>query len=67
MFATIFGFLSNGLAVLNKLLPSWEWKGGRAAAERDQMKEAADDRAKIDAVPAPSERDVVERLRKQGF
>ena len=54
MFATIFGFLSNGLAVLNKLLPSWEW-------------EAADDRAKIDAVPAPSERDVVERLRKQGF
>ena len=67
MFGSILGILSGGLRIVNKLLPSWEWKGGQAAERARQSKEAADDRAEMDAVPAPSERDVVDRLRKRGL
>ncbi len=67
MIGAIFRFLSSGLSVLNKLLPSWEWKGGQAAAERDQAERTADAQARMDAVAPVSERDVVERLRRKGF
>ena len=42
MWTAIVSILSSGLSVLNKLLPSWEWKGGQAAAERDAAKGSAD-------------------------
>ena len=35
MISAIFKMLSSGLSIINKLLPSWEWKGGQAAAQRD--------------------------------
>ena len=38
----IFKILSSGLSIINKLLPSWEWKGGQAAAQRDAAKGSAD-------------------------
>ncbi len=67
MIGAIFRFLSSGLSVLNKLLPSWEWKGGEAAAERDQSERTADAQDRMDAVPAPTERDTSKRLRKGRF
>jgi len=42
MIGAIFKILSSGLTLLNKLLPSWEWKGGRASAQRDAAKGSAD-------------------------
>ncbi len=42
MISAIFKILSSGLSVINKLLPSWEWKGGQAAAQRDAAKGSAD-------------------------
>ena len=42
MWGAILGILSGGLRLLNKLLPSWEWKGGQAAANARHAKEARD-------------------------
>jgi hypothetical protein len=42
MWTAILGILSKGLAVVNKLLPSWEWKGGQASAEAKAAKETVD-------------------------
>ncbi len=67
MIDAIFRFLSSGLSVLNKLLPSWEWKGGEAAADARHAKETADGKARMDAVPAPDEQSTRDRLRKGKF
>ena len=66
-FGTIMKIVSSGLSLWNKLFQSREEKAGRAMAERDQLKESADARKKMDAVPAADERDTVERLRDGNF
>lgn len=33
MWQAILQILARGLSVIDKFLPSWEWKGGQAAAE----------------------------------
>ncbi len=67
MWGAILGILSGGLRLLNKLIPSWEWKGGQAASDARHAKETEDARERMDAVPAPSERDTVDRLRRGKF
>ncbi len=67
MFGAIFSILSNGLAVLKKLLPSWEWKGGQASEQARQAKEVQDAQDRMDAVSAPDKRTTIERLRKRKF
>ena len=42
MIAAAVKALSAVLSIVNKLLPSWEWRGGQAAAERDAAKGSAD-------------------------
>ncbi len=64
----ILGFLSKGLAVVDKLLPSWEWKGGQAAAEAKAAKEVADVQQKqleIASKPDASRATLLERMRKR--
>ncbi len=64
----ILGFLSKGLAVVDKLLPSWEWKGGQAAAEAKAAKEAVDVLEKqldIAAKPDATRAELLERMRKR--
>lgn len=67
MWSALLGILSGGLALINKLLPSWEWKGGQAAAQRDQMEETLETIKKMDDVPMADERDTVDRLRNGKF
>ncbi len=67
MWGAILGILSGGLALLNKLLPSREWTGGQAASDARHAKETEDAKARMDAVPAPSERDIRDRLRRGKF
>ncbi len=43
MWSAILGVLSGGLKLINKLLPSWEWKGGEAAAEAKAAKKGVKD------------------------
>ncbi len=40
MWRAILEILARGLSVINKLLPSWEWKGGQASAEARAMAKA---------------------------
>lgn len=64
----MFGAIVRGIAglvkLVNKFFPSWEWKGGKATAERDQLKKDLDDvetaRKARESVRDP---DNVERLR----
>ncbi len=60
--------LSSGLAALNKLLPSWEWKGGQASAETKTAKEAnrvLEEQLKIAAKPNITRDELLERMRKR--
>lgn len=43
----MFGAIARGVAglvkLVNKFIPSWEWKGGKATAERDQFQKGLND------------------------
>ncbi len=68
MWTAIFGILSKGLSVLNKLLPSWEWKGGQASAEAKAAKEAnrvLQEQLEIAAEPNATRAELLERMRKR--
>ena len=67
MWGSILGIFSAGLKLIGKLTPSWEWKGGRAAAERDQHEETSDAQKRMDAVDAPDEQSTVDSLRRGKF
>jgi len=64
----ILDILLKGLAVVNKLLPSWEWKGGQAAAEAKAAKEAKDVLQKqldIASKPNATRDELLDRMRKR--
>jgi len=64
----VLGFLSKGLAVVDKLLPSWEWKGGQAAAEAKAAKEAISVLQKqlaIASKPNLDRAELLERMRER--
>jgi hypothetical protein len=68
MWTIVFGILSKGLAVLNKLLPSWEWKGGQAWADAKVAKEAKrvlEKQLKIASKPDATRDELLERMRKR--
>lgn len=43
MWAALVSILARGLAIIDKLMPSWEWKGGKAAAEAKAAKKGVED------------------------
>jgi len=64
----ILGFLSKGLTVADKLLPSWEWKGGQAAAEAKAAKEligVLQEQLAIASKPNLDRAELLERMRKR--
>ncbi len=60
--------MASGLVTLtNKFIPSREEKAGKAMAERDNMKESASAKERIDAVKPSTKRGAIDRLRKGKF
>ena len=61
MWGAILGILSRGLSILDKFLPSWEWKGGRAESDARHAKEARDvsEKQLEIAAKAPVDRDAL--------
>ncbi len=43
MWTSLLTIFSKGLSVLDKLMPSWEWKGGRAEVRAEVAEKELDD------------------------
>ena len=67
MWKLVLSLLTNSLTMLNKLVPSWEWKGGRAEEKSRNAEEYTKKQARIDTVSAPTERDTIDSLRRGEF